>query len=179
MITKMKISNVLYILGLVIMIISGTLIGSSTPVGLGVFLFYKGRFIIPISISADKGLFLNKINLLWSFFFLGISVLVLFSLTKTIAGILFMGQTVVISKWVLLLSAIGSIYYEILYRVSLTIMNRIAAILLLLVFIQSTGSYILGGFLIYSDLILGFLSFLITAILSSGKAYSELSDILS
>jgi len=179
MTTRMKLTNVLYISGLVIMIISGILIRASAPVGLGVFLFYKSRFIIPVNITDDKGLFLNKISLLWPFFFLSISVLFLFSLTKTIAGILFSGQTVVISKWVLPLSAIESIFYEILYRAGLTIINRIAAILLVLVFIQSAGSYILGGFLIYSDLILGFLSFLITAIMSSGKVYSELSDIFS
>jgi len=176
---RMKISYLLCILSLVIMIISGIALGASALVGLGVFLFYKGRFIILVNIKDDKGLFLNKINLLWSFLFLCISVLVLFSLTKTSAGILFRGQTVENSKWILPLSAIGSIYYEILYRTGLTIMNRIAAILLVLVFIQSAGSYILGGFWIYSDLFLGFLSFLITAIMSSGNAYSELSDILS
>jgi len=179
MTTRMKISNVLYILGLVIMIISGILLGASTPVGLGVFLFYKGRFIIPVNINDHKGLFLSKFNLLWSFLFLSISVLVLFSLTKTIVGILFRGQTVVISKWILPLSVIGSIFYEILYRVSLTIMNRIAAILLLVIIIQNTGYYILGGYWIYFDLIMGFISFLITAIVSFRSAYSELSDILS
>ncbi len=177
--SKLNFSGILYFLSLLILIISGISLRAAAPGGIGIFLFYKSRYLIPGSINGKMSPKFNKINLFWSLFFLGLSVFILFSLTKTLSGILLRGETVVVSKWIIPLSAIGSIFYELLYRFNSTTMNRTAAVLLLVIFIQSAGSYILGGYWIYSDLILGFLSFLFTAIISFGNAYAGLSDIFS
>ncbi len=177
---NIKYFKVLYFLSLILVLFTGISIGSSAFAGFGLLLLFNSRIlIISAFLPDDKIIGLNKKRLLFSLFFLGISLLVLFSLSKTIVGILFRGQTVVIIKWVPLVSAIGSLLFEIFYRIGLCKKNRIAAILLLVIFIQSAGSYILGGLWIYSDLFLGFLSFLITAILSSRNIYLELADILS
>jgi len=180
MVLNIKNLKVLYFLGLILVLFTGIYIGSFALAGFGFFLLFNSRVLIISSFLSDNKITeLNKKNLLYSLFFLGISSLILFSLTKSIIDILFRGQIVVISKWIFIVSAIGSLLFEIFYRIGLYKKNRIAAILLLVIFIQSTGSYILGGFWIYSDLFLGFLSFLITAILSSRNVYLELAEILS
>ncbi len=158
------ITEALYFFGAGAILFTGLILKSAALWGLGIYLLYSGP---------------GKTYLVWNLIFLGTSVISLFYLIKVILIIFLRNDIVDWSQLMLPVTGIGSIYFEIIYRISLKKKNRIASILLMVLLIQSVGTYILGGFWLKIDIILGFLSLAITVIISFRKAYYKLTDILS
>jgi hypothetical protein len=176
---RLIIFEVLYYLGSGFLLIYGIFFKTTAPLGFGIFLIYTGRTKIPLRYNKAAELKrITKFDIIWDFIFLGISSIALFSLMKTVLNILLRDKSVQLSSWVVLFSCLGIIYFELLFRLSSSKRNRFAALYLLILLIFSAGSFILGGFWVNLDIILGFLSLAITVIISFSKAYKGLLYIL-
>jgi len=179
MIKKKLIYELLYYFGVILFLITGLFLKLTAPLCIGILLLYSGM----------NGIFWNKSSseitsgymkkyFVWNIFFLGISSVLFFSLTKVFFNVFIRGEVLNWNSYILLLSLIGIIYFEILFRISLQIKSRYAALVILFLFILSTGAFIFGGHWLKTDFFLGFLSLTVTVIISFRKTYFELSDIL-
>ncbi len=171
MILKNIVLESLYFIGAAFLLATGIILKLAAPLGIGLFLIYLGRYKVSSEFS--------KIDMIWDLLFLGISSIVFFSLIKVILNIFFRDYTLLWNQMILPVSAFEIIYFEIIFRISLQKKNRFSSIIMIILFITSAGAFILGGFWLKTDLLLGFLSLSVTVILSFRKAYSELINILS
>jgi len=171
MILKNIVLESLYFIGAAFLLATGIILKLAAPLGIGLFLIYFGRYKVSSEFS--------KVDMIWDLLFLGISSIVFFSLIKVISNIFFRVYTLLWNQMILPVSAFEIIYFEIIFRISLQKKNRFSAIIMIILFITSAGAFILGGFWLKTDLLLGFLSLSVTVILSFRKAYSELVNILS
>ena len=168
----------LYFTGAAFLLLTGIILKLAAPLGIGLFLLYFGRYKVSSSNNENPVVF-SKIEIIWDLLFLGISSVVFFSLIKGILNIYFRDNTLVWNQMILPVSAFGIIYFEIIFRISLQKKNRFGAIIMIILFITSSGAFLLDGYWLKTDLLLGFLSLSVTVILSFRKAYSELTNILS
>jgi len=177
---KSRIIESLYFIGVSLFIIIGVMLKLFSLTGAGIYLLYTGRQSSS-SIKDDNGITLldKKYNLIWDLLFLGLSIITYFSVIHSILNLFFHNSILVYNQIIIYLSVFGVLYFEVLYRISLKKKNRIAAILILIILITSVGAFILGGYWLKTDLILGFLSLTVTVIISFRKAYLGLADILS
>ncbi len=177
---RFKISEILYFLGAVVVLISGIGFRSTAAVGMALYLLYSGRrrVFAPGESSIKPSVGFLKINLIWDLIFLAISVLILFSVLKVILNIFLHGEILIVSQWIPIVSGLGLLYFELLFRKTGDKKNRMAVLLLMILLILSAASLILDGIWLKTDPFLGFLSLTLTVIISFRKAYLELSDLL-
>ncbi|MEA1911875.1 MAG: hypothetical protein U9N32_09425 [Spirochaetota bacterium] len=170
----------LYFNGAAFLLATGIILKLAAPLGIGLFLIYFGRYKVSSgNTNQENSVVFSKIDMVWDLLFLGISSIVFFSLIKVILNIYFSDNTLVWNQMILPVSAFEIIYFEIIFRISLQKKNRFGAIIMIILFITSAGAFILDGYWLKTDLLLGFLSLSVTVILSFRKAYSKLINILS
>ena len=176
MIIRLRISEFFYFLGAVVLIATGIGFKSVAASGLGLYMLYSGRKgVFP---SGEASPIFLKINLLWDLIFLAISLLILFSVIKVILNLFLRQETVLVGPWLILVTGLGLLYFETLFRITGDKKARLAVLLLIILLVSSAASLILGGLWLKADLLLGFLSLTFTVIISFRKAYLELSDLL-
>jgi len=180
MISRIKFYELFFFLGAITLLLSGIFLSSAACTGVGLFLIYYGRQRLNTSSDTyNNSLKSRKINLFWNLIFLGISSIMVFSLINNILNIFFHDGVFLWNQYIIPLSVIGAIYYEILFRLSLNKKSRAASIILLILFITSVGAYILGGIWMKTDILMGFLYLTLTVIITFRRVYLELIEILS
>jgi len=181
MILKNIVFESLYFMGAAFLLLTGIILKLAAPLGIGLLLIYLGRYKGSSSSRSnnENSVVFSKIEIIWDLLFLGISSVAFFSLIKVILNIFFRDNTLVWNQMILPVSAFEIIYFEIIFRISVQKKNRFGAIIMIILFITSAGAFILDGFWLKTDLLLGFISLSVTVILSFRKVYSELINILS
>ncbi|MDA3941098.1 MAG: hypothetical protein PF693_17610 [Spirochaetia bacterium] len=179
MIAKRFIIELLYFSGAVLFLITGIFLKLTAPSGIGLLLLYSGLNGILWNESGYEytSAYKNK-YIFWNVFFLGLSTIIFFSLTKVLFNILVRDEVLNWNSLILLISVLGIIYFEILFRISSQKKSRFAALVMLLLFILSTGAFIFGDFWLKTDFLMGFLSLTVTVIISFRKTYIGLSELL-
>jgi hypothetical protein len=171
--------EVLYYIGISLILMAGILLKSISLSVIAIYSLYSTRYSNSLKVDkAEISVDAQKYNFLWNLIFLGLSSVLFFSLIKVIFNIILKQFVPVQSQWILPVSVSGVLYFEILYRFSVQKKNRITAVFLLIILVVSAGALILGGLWFKTDLIIGFISLLIIVIISFRRAYLELTNIL-
>ncbi len=157
---------------------------STSSAGFGLYILYSGgrgaRAFHEIFSKPDEKVYSvpGKWDFIWDLIFLAIVSVFLFSTVKTMLHLILSGDYKEGSGSHIIIYAAVAIYYEVLFRITGNLISRRAVLILLPLLVLSGASLILGGFWSKTDLIMGFLSLVLTAIISFKRACLELANIL-